>query len=327
MTRNPSSRFFRAPASFVIPVFNGEQFVAEAIESCLSQTWSPEKIVVVDDASTDGTRSLLERFHKDHPDIIEPVFLSENGGRSVALNAGIERVSTRYCLFLDADDVSELNRVEKQVQFMDGNPDVFASSGFVRYIDQHGRIFASGTLSVLSHEDYAVAMATGEPIGFFSPATIVRTSVFKDDGLWFRPVFRQAQDIDLWNRIAEQHVIFAQPDFVTRYRIHKNAISTQRYLRSQFFFAFIRDCMTRRRNGRDELTLEAFSEEWDRRSYWKRLSWRIGAESRRHFRMAGFSLAERRYAFFLFHFFISMVLNPYYAVSKLMHKLNRGASL
>ncbi len=324
MATDSSHSVVRAPASFVIPVFNGEKYVAEAIDSCLAQTWAPEKIVVVDDASTDGTHLLLERFHNEHPTIVDPVFLSENGGRSVACNAGIARVTSPYCLFLDADDISEPDRIEKQVRFMDDNPDVFASSGFVRYIDQNGRVFASGSLSVLSRNDYAISMSSGSPIGFFSPATIVRTSVFKKDGLWFRPIFRQAQDIDLWNRIAEKHVIFAHPDFVTRYRIHEDAVSTKKYLRSQFFFAYICDCVARRRSGREELPMEAFSDEWNRRPLWKRLFWRISVESRRHFRQSGFSFAERRYAAFIWHLASSFLLNPKYAFSKLRGKINRG---
>lgn len=321
MEQTESTTRTRAPVSFVIPVYNGEKYVAEAIESCLAQTWLPMKVVVVDDASTDGTRAIVSRLREKYNPVVESVFLPVNGGRSVARNAGIERVSTPYCLFLDADDMSEPDRVEKQFRFMESHPEVFASSGFVRYIDRNGRVFASGSLSVLSRQDYERAMSTDEPIGFFSPATIVRTSVFKEDGLWFRPVFRQAQDIDLWNRISERHIIFAHPDFVTQYRIHDEAVSTRKYLRSLFFFEYIRDCISRRRIGTSELSLDAFSEKWANRPFLKKVAWRCSAESRRSFRMAGFNFAERRFGAFLIRLAIAFVLNPFYAIRKTRGKL------
>ena len=310
-------------ASFVIPVFNGERYLGEAIQSCLDQTLMPQSIIVVDDASTDGTANIIRSFAATYPDIVMPVFREKNGGRSLARNSGIEKVSTEYCLFLDADDLAEPNRVERQVAFMERNPDVFASSSFVSYIDEKGRSFSKGKLDVLTREQFANQMKNDEVIGFFTSATIVRTSVFRKEGILFREVFRQAQDMDLWNRISERHVILAQPEYLSRYRIHGGSVTNRKYYRSRLFYEYVRDCMRRRRHGEGERSWEAFQEAWRSRPFWQKFSsWRK-TTAKKYYHEAGFALARRQYVLVLAFFVVSLFLQPSYASRRTLSKLRK----
>lgn len=310
-------------ASFVIPVYNGKEFLRQAIESCLDQTLRPDSVIVVDDASTDGSADIIRELARKHADVVVPVFRPQNGGRSLARNSGIERVRTKYCLFLDADDAAEPTRVERQVSFMEQNPDVFASSSFVLYMDGTGRTFANGKLDVLTREQYAQRMESGEPIGFFSPATIVRTSVFTEDGLLFREPFRQAQDVDLWNRISEKYLILAQPEFLTKYRIHGESVTTRKYYRSRLYYEYVRDCMRRRRNGSGERSWDEFVTFWKNRPVATRLaSWRK-TSGKKFFRDAGFALARRNYAAFAANWLLSVAFQPSYALRRTFSRLGK----
>lgn len=110
-------------ASFVIPVFNGQAFLAETIQSCLDQTQPRIEIVVVDDGSTDGTADILTHFqHLD--DRVRVIRLEKCGGRSNARNVGIEAAQSGVILTLDADDINLRDRVEKTLKFFKKNPGV-----------------------------------------------------------------------------------------------------------------------------------------------------------------------------------------------------------
>ena len=108
-----------APAriSVVIPVFNGERFLAEAIESCLGQTLAPAEVIVVDDGSTDGSAGVAESFGP-------PVRLVgiEHQGVSVARSTGVARSSVDLIAFVDADDLMKPQRLELQVAAMEKQP-------------------------------------------------------------------------------------------------------------------------------------------------------------------------------------------------------------
>ena len=107
--------------SVIIPVYNCEKYVAEAIESALTQTYHFIEIIVVNDGSTDGTMLVLRSFG-DQIKVIDQV----NGGVAKARNAGLAAAEGEYIAFLDADDVWLPGKVSAQVRSLDANPDVGA---------------------------------------------------------------------------------------------------------------------------------------------------------------------------------------------------------
>lgn len=110
-------------ASFVIPVYNGQAFLAETIQSCLDQTYEKIEIIVVDDGSTDGTADILTHFQYVD-DRVKVIRLEKNGGRSNARNKGIEAAQSDLIFTLDADDICLPDRVEKTLKYLKKNPGV-----------------------------------------------------------------------------------------------------------------------------------------------------------------------------------------------------------
>jgi glycosyltransferase involved in cell wall biosynthesis len=107
-----------ALVSVIIPVFNGERFLAEAIDSVLGQDHRPIEIVVIDDGSTDGSKRVAGRFH----DVI--LIASANHGVAAARNLGLARASGSFITFLDADDLMASGRLTAQLEHLRTRPDV-----------------------------------------------------------------------------------------------------------------------------------------------------------------------------------------------------------
>lgn len=106
-------------ASVVIPAFNSSEYIVEAIESALQQTYSPIEVIVVDDGSTDDTREKLSSFIEDGSVRYQ---FQTNRGLAAARNTGIKLARGKYLQFLDADDLISPNKIERQVQRLESSP-------------------------------------------------------------------------------------------------------------------------------------------------------------------------------------------------------------
>jgi glycosyltransferase involved in cell wall biosynthesis len=98
-------------ASFVIPAFNADAYLANTIESCLNQSEKRIEVVVVNDGSTDGTKELLD-FYAEKDRRVHPIHLEQNVGRSEARNIGNKAVSSEIIMVLDSDDMATRNRAK-----------------------------------------------------------------------------------------------------------------------------------------------------------------------------------------------------------------------
>jgi teichuronic acid biosynthesis glycosyltransferase TuaG len=125
-------------ASFVIPAYNAQKFLSEAIMSCRNQTVKEIEIIVVDDGSTDGTRELM-RWHADQDERVIPILLDKNIGRSKARNLGNSYAKSPYIFVLDADDRAAKTRVrDSLITFQMKNPDVIYGPFF--WMDDLGQV-------------------------------------------------------------------------------------------------------------------------------------------------------------------------------------------
>jgi glycosyltransferase involved in cell wall biosynthesis len=96
--------------SCVVPVFNGERYLGEALDSILAQTYRPLELLVVDDGSTDGTAALVTRYR----DQIRPLF-QPNAGQAAARNLGLSVARGEFVAFLDADDLWHPEKLARQM--------------------------------------------------------------------------------------------------------------------------------------------------------------------------------------------------------------------
>lgn len=113
-----------APVSVIVPCYNSENTLTRAFDSILSQTILPKEIIFINDASTDGTAKLLEKFRKDHPDLVKVINFSTNRGVANARNAAWDASTQAYIAFLDSDDSWESRKIEIQYDWMKKNPQI-----------------------------------------------------------------------------------------------------------------------------------------------------------------------------------------------------------
>lgn len=206
--------------SAVIPAYNAEPFIEEAINSVLAQRYKNIEIVVVDDGSTDRTREKLARF-KD----VTCICL-KHGGIAAARNAGIERSHGTYIAFLDADDVWLPNKTDLQMRFLLDNPDYAAvGSDWLTFEDKR----------VIS-ESYLTSRHIDEKKGFFenllkenialTSTVVAKKEVIVKLGM-FDPSFVTItyEDRDLMLRIAARYKFGLIKETLLKKRSHPGQIS------------------------------------------------------------------------------------------------------
>ena len=118
----------------LMPVYNGDKYLAEAIESILNQTYSDFEFLIINDGSTDKSEDIILSYNDSRIKLIN----KENGGVSKALNTGLEHARGKYIVRMDADDISHPDRILKQYEFIKSNPDYILIGSNANYIEENG---------------------------------------------------------------------------------------------------------------------------------------------------------------------------------------------
>ena len=222
--------------SVVMPVRNGERFLAEALESTLAQTLSDLELIVVDDGSTDATPEILERAAARDPRV--QVHRQQPGGLTVAINAGCRLAQAPLIARMDSDDVMEPDRLERQVEYLERHHHVALLGGGIVLVDEQGREIdrepGRMDLDFLARNELTHA------------TVMMRTAAFRALG-GYR--LDQSEDYDLWLRFDERHGVAAVPEPVIRYRLHPGQFSVTALERQALGFLCVREAALARRRG------------------------------------------------------------------------------
>jgi GT2 family glycosyltransferase len=230
--------------SVVMPVRNGEQFLQDALGSLARQTLDRFEAIVVDDGSTDETPAILASAAE-----LDPRFRVVTGpprGLAPALNHGLDLARAPIVARFDADDVMHPRRLEVQVGALAADLSLAVlAGGFVR-IDADGRPLGAVT-GALSPEQVRETLLHRNPIAH--PTVAMRRDIVLSVG-GYR--FDQAEDYDLWLRIAERHPIAILPVPVIDYRMHAGQFSVARLVPQAVGALAVRAAAAHRREGRSD---------------------------------------------------------------------------
>jgi glycosyltransferase involved in cell wall biosynthesis len=301
-----------------MPTYNAEPFLHDAIASVLGQTWTDFEFIILDDGSTDGSLALAQSFARTDPRI--RVFSQPNAGTALTLNRAIDLASSEWVFIMHSDDVMHPNRLERQLAFLDDHPELAVASSLVRHIDESGRVIGHDNSFLFTHEEIEEKVRLNKLIGFNHPAVVLRKSVVQSIG-GYRQEFWPAEDIDLWNRLAEKgHKILVQPETLLDYRIHGGSASISRARLTRIKVRWLKDSMLRRRRNEPELTWEQFLAL--RRKY--PLKRRINEErvdfSQIFYKAAVGHFAKKHYLRTVGNAALAVLLRPWYISSEIVTK-------
>ncbi|XGV98162.1 MAG: glycosyltransferase family 2 protein [Leptolyngbya sp. BL-A-14] len=204
--------------SVVIPAYNAMQYLEATLESVLKQTFTDFEVLIINDGSKDHIVEWFSQIKDNRVKLIS----QHNQGLSRARNTGITNAQGEYIAFLDADDLWEPSKLEKQVQYLDSHADVGMVSTKVVEIDEKGEVLAEVKVpetEKISLEDLLLS----NPI-LCGSTPLVRHECFDKVGV-FDPSLSSAADWDMWIRIALRYSVSAVTEALVKYRRHSTSMS------------------------------------------------------------------------------------------------------
>jgi len=209
--------------SVLMPVYNGERFLREAIDSILHQTYRDFELLILNDGSTDASLTIINSYTDPRIRLIDN---EQNRGLTATLNRGLEEASSDLIARQDADDLSSPNRLAKQVEFFKHHPDVALLGTQARFIDERG--YSSGSIlqRACSHDSIKWDLLFDN--SFTHSSVMFRKRVVQGELGGYDETFSYCQDYELWSRVATSHHVANLIESLVSYRIHPYARMSDR---------------------------------------------------------------------------------------------------
>ena len=182
--------------SVILPVYNAQKYLEEAIESIINQTYTNFEFIIIDDGSGDNSLNIINKYQKQDSRIL--VITRENKGLVYTLNEGINQAKGKYIARMDADDISLSNRFEKQIELLE-NSNIDICGCHYLLVDEYNNINGLN-LTPLSHEMCFLSLASKVP--FAHPSVMIRKEFLDKNNLKYgQSEHKIAEDFDLWMRM------------------------------------------------------------------------------------------------------------------------------
>lgn len=253
-------------------MYNAEKYIVETLESVLAQSIQDFYLLIVDDCSTDGSVKMVERFFAKQPRQYELVRFEKNQGICHARHFAERHATTRYMMFLDADDVLLPDAIEKMYAKITSDTDLMAVGCYLDYVDEKGKKIGGGLYLGDTDKEAFYKRAEAGKLIFMQPTAIYDRelalsvggyddvcAVIDDD-----PMVRwqdYCEDLDLWTRMSdlytEKKAIVALPEVLCHYRKLSSGMSANSY-RMMLRMRYVKNNVRRRRRGEANLTFDEF---------------------------------------------------------------------
>jgi glycosyltransferase involved in cell wall biosynthesis len=288
--------------TIIVPIYNGSAYLAETLQSFLTQTFTDFELLAIDDGSTDNSAEIVRSLKDNRIRLIQ----RDNAGLCHALNLGIAEAKAPYIARSDQDDISFPDRLERQLRVMEDHPEAVGVFSYVTKL---------GSKHTWSNTDRFV-MAPGklkeyQPMedGCLEPSTIfVRTAALRFIG-GFRQAYYPVDDWDMECRLAQNGKVLIMCEPLIAYRFQANANTYRVYTEMRDKTRWTKDSYRRRLQSIPELTFDQFMLAQPK-DVWSRLNrFRIDS-SKLHMRTAGNRYLDGQYLAAAGHLFAGGLLNP-----------------
>ena len=200
----------------LMPVFNGEKYLGDAIDSILNQTFRDFEFLIIDDGSIDSSVEIIRTYHDSR---IRLVKNTANIGMAASLNSGLALSKGEYVARMDQDDISLPQRLACQVAFLDSRPEVGVVGSSMEVFGDKNEVIRFPTdpdrikcelffVNVIAH-----------------PTVMMRKTMFVSHGLQYDPFFEKSEDYELWNRSIRYFPLTNIEETLLRYRRHDKQVT------------------------------------------------------------------------------------------------------
>lgn len=201
--------------SVLMPVYNCEEFVEEAVQSILRQTVQDFEFIIIDDASTDGTKKVVQSFGDSRIILISK---EKNSGYTNSLNLGLRLAKGKYIARMDGDDISLPARFEEQLKFFEKHHDAIVCG--TNYKFQNSNIVSGHPSDPLQLKVY---LLSGCYIAH--PTAMIKKNVLADNNISYDPRYEPAEDYNLWINLSPFGLLGNIEEPLLLYRTHGNQVS------------------------------------------------------------------------------------------------------
>lgn len=205
--------------SVVMPVYNAEKYLDEAIQSILKQTYGDFEFIIINDGSIDKSLEIIEKYKKQDERIV--LISRENRGLIASLNEGIKKAKGKYIARMDADDISLPNRFEEQLKIMENDKEIFVCGSWVNVFGENRK----EKISKYFQHDKQIKANLIMSCCFAHPSVMMRRDAFVDNNIWYDENFKNAEDYHLWTQLAKVGKFYNIPKVLLNYRFLETSIT------------------------------------------------------------------------------------------------------
>lgn len=206
--------------SIILPVYNAETYVEEAVQSIISQTFTGFELIVVDDGSTDSSMDIVRSFADSRIRI-----LSNDGNRGIVYsrNRGLNHAKGRYIAPFDADDIAHSCKFERQVTFLDSHPAYGMVGSWAWLIDAMGRMLKKRwRLSAPPERIPAILLFRNY---FVQSTVVIRREAIPKGG--YKEGYDTVEDYLMWTEVARKFRVWNLPEYLVSYRVHEHGVTSK----------------------------------------------------------------------------------------------------
>jgi glycosyltransferase involved in cell wall biosynthesis len=209
--------------SVVMPVYNGELYIREAIDSILNQTFSDFELIAIDDCSTDSSVKLVESYTDPR---IRLITNSANRGVRFVANQGYELARAEYIARMDCDDISLPQRLEKEVQYLDRHPEIAVVGAQSIFIDTADKLHHSQNMLHCAAEPSSIRWTASYECPFVNPSVMFRKQIVWGELGGYDENATFAEDYEMWLRLLRHNYQGANlPEVLVKYRINPQSLT------------------------------------------------------------------------------------------------------
>jgi glycosyltransferase involved in cell wall biosynthesis len=228
--------------SIVMPAYNAELYIEEAINSILNQNYTNLELIICNDCSTDNTEKIIDKFCI-LDSRVKKITNLKNEGISKSVNKCINISNSDFILRMDADDIMLPERIKRQINFLMKNPNIYMVGGAIELIDSKGKVLKKRKYPK-TNDEIVRKIYYYNP--FCHPSIAFRRCVIDNVGI-YNSKFDGAEDFDLILRIIKKYEVANLEDAIIKYRIHGSSISEIKsrkqealtiYLRHKAFYEY-----------------------------------------------------------------------------------------